>query len=106
MKYILYRRQYLALRIIISLAIQILLVVLLSRPHDSIGSPGILITAVVASASLAVSPCQLSLRNLVLLWLVGLFPQFAILATAVHLLGWHGWFNWLHRVCASLVALL
>ena len=90
-----------------SLAFQILLVILLSWPQDSLAcSFGILAVAFVALALLAVRPNQLNLRNLVLLWLVGLFPQFVVLATSLHLLGWDAWFNWLHRVCAGLVALL
>jgi len=36
-------------------------------------------------------------RAAVILGLVGLFPQIVIPATLLHLLGWHGWIDWLQE---------
>jgi len=68
MKPIIAKKSHLTARIVMPLKLQILLVVLLRRPHQD-------------------SP--------ILMLLLSVFPQFVILATILHVLGWSGLFTWL-----------
>ena len=72
--------------------LQILLVILLRQPHLDLVlfSLGILVIALLAMVPLRVSIRWLNTRTVVILALVGIFPQLVILATALHLLGWNG----------------
>jgi hypothetical protein len=97
MKSIIAHKPQLTARVVTSLILQILLVILLRQPHqDSIVfNFGILVIAVLALLPLCVRIRRLNKRAAVILGLVGLFPQFVILAILLHLLGWNGLRNWL-----------
>ena len=51
---------------------------------------------------LCIKTSHLNLRAVMILGLLGLLPQFVILATILHLLGWSSWFNWLQSPVAGL----
>jgi len=97
MKSIIGHKPHLTARIVISLSLQILLVLLLRRPHldSTVFNLGILFIAVLAMVPLCVRTCCLYERAALILGLLGLFPQFVILATLLHVLGSSGLFNWL-----------
>ncbi len=100
MKSIIYRNPHLAVRIVVSVVLQIVLVVLLSQPHQdsTLFNLSLLIIAALAMVPLSVCPSHSNLRTAMVLGLVGLFPQFVILATMLHLLGWSGLLHWLLRL--------
>jgi hypothetical protein len=100
MKSIIAHKPSLTARVVISLVLQIALIALLRQPHQdsTIFNLGILVIAVLAMVPLCVRIACLRDRTALILGLVGLFPQFVILATVLHLMGWSGLFDWLLRL--------
>ena len=100
MKSTIAHKSYLTLRVAISLILQVLLVVLLSRPHQDslLFNLGILVIDILAMVPVSFAPRWLPFWPLLLLRLLGLFPLLVFLATLLHLVGWNRWFDWLLRL--------
>jgi hypothetical protein len=100
MKSIIAHKPHLTARMIISLALQILLVVLLRQPHQEslLFNLGILVVSLLAIAPVAFAPRWLPFWPMLVLRLLGLFPLAVVLATLLHLLGSGGLFHWLLRL--------
>ena len=94
------RRPHLTARIATSLILQILLIVLLSRPHQDsmIFNLSLMLIAVFAMVPVAFVTRWLSFWTILMIRLLGVFPLWVFLATLMHLLWWSGWLNWLLRI--------
>lgn len=95
MKSIIARNPCLTARMVTSVILQVVLIVLLRRPHQDwlCFNLGILVISLLATLPVAFVPRWLPFWPMPMIRLLALFPLLVFLATLLDLMGWHVWFG-------------